>query len=39
VFDMTWRPQGDRAELGRELMQAYRIRDARELTQCSTCHR
>lgn len=39
VFDMTWRPQGNRPELGRELLQAYRIRDARELTQCSTCHR
>jgi len=39
VFDMAWQPPKDRAELGRELMERYHIRDAWALTQCSTCHR
>jgi hypothetical protein len=39
IFDMHWSPPADRAALARELMQTYRIRTARELMQCSTCHR
>jgi hypothetical protein len=39
IFSMTWEPTGDRAKLGRELAKEYKIRDARDLTSCSTCHR
>jgi hypothetical protein len=39
IFDMQWRPPADRAALGSKLMRTYRIRTARELMQCSTCHR
>jgi Cytochrome c7 and related cytochrome c len=38
VFNMAW--QTDRQdELGRELVAAYKIKDTRSLTNCSTCHR
>src|ERR1043166_7316708 len=37
VFNMGW--QSDRQdELGRELVKAYKIKDTRALTSCSTCH-
>lgn len=49
VFNLTWTPSGHldpltgepppSGELGRELMKDYRVRDARDLTSCSTCHR
>lgn len=38
VFNMGWRP-ADQADLGRRLVREYAIRDARDLTSCSTCHR
>jgi hypothetical protein len=39
ITSMTWEPEGDRRELGHKLAQEYKIRDARDLTSCSTCHR
>ena len=38
VFDLDWKPQGDRRALGLTLMQAYHITN-RSLTDCSVCHR
>ena len=35
VFNMAWRDGGR----GGELVRAYRIKDSRSLTSCSTCHR
>jgi hypothetical protein len=38
VFNMAW--QTDKQdELGRDLVKAYKIKDTRSLTNCSTCHR
>jgi hypothetical protein len=38
VFNMSW--HSDRQdEQGRELVKAYKIKDTRTLTSCSTCHR
>ncbi|MFB3817134.1 MAG: cytochrome c3 family protein [Candidatus Methylomirabilales bacterium] len=39
VFDMAWQPPADQVALGRRLVQEYKVRDARLLTSCSTCHR
>jgi hypothetical protein len=39
VFDVDWQPPADQRAQGLALKQAYRIRDARQLTDCSTCHR
>jgi hypothetical protein len=39
VFNMTWRPDRDQRALGRQLVKQYNIRNPRELTSCSTCHR
>ena len=39
ITSMTWQAEGDRRELGHRLAQEYKIRDARDLTSCSTCHR
>jgi hypothetical protein len=48
VFNMTWQPSDekrsdgtpyDQADLGKELVQKYRIRDSQQITSCSTCHR
>ena len=36
VFDMTWAPGPDQAELGRKLVAEYHIKPS---TSCSTCHR
>jgi hypothetical protein len=36
VFQMGYRPDGDQLEIGRRLVQEYRIES---LTSCSTCHR
>lgn len=38
VFDMDWRPQGDRVALGRRLVEAYHIQ-TKTLTDCYICHR
>jgi hypothetical protein len=39
VFNMTYQPQGDQRELGRNLVKQYKIRTSNELTSCSICHR
>jgi hypothetical protein len=39
VFNMQYEPPANQAALGRQLLQEYRIRDSRQLTSCSTCHR
>jgi len=38
VFNMRWQAS-DQEALGRRLVKEYRIRGARDLTSCSTCHR
>ena len=39
VFNMTWLPDREQPALGRQLIKQYNIRNPRELTSCSTCHR
>ena len=39
VTQMGYLPAGQQEEIGRKLVQAYHIQDARHLTSCSTCHR
>lgn len=39
IFDVKWHPSSDQAVRGRELAQAYRLRDTQFLTSCSVCHR
>jgi hypothetical protein len=39
VFDLDWQPAEPQETLGRRLVEAYGIMDARELTSCSVCHR
>jgi hypothetical protein len=39
IFNMSWTPEGDPSELGRELHAKYEIHDTRYLTSCSICHR
>ena len=39
VFNMNWRPDREQRVLGRQLVKQYNIRNPRELTSCSTCHR
>ena len=39
VTQMGYHPAGDQEEIGRKLVNEYRIQDARLLTSCSTCHR
>jgi Cytochrome c7 and related cytochrome c/Class III cytochrome C family len=39
VFNMAWQPPPNQEELGKELVNKYKVRDARSLTSCSTCHR
>lgn len=36
VFDMTWQPPANQAQVGRQLVEQYHIQS---LTNCSTCHR
>jgi hypothetical protein len=39
VYDMAWeRPSGD-PDLGRRLVEEYKIGSVEQLTSCSTCHR
>ena len=39
IFTMGYKPAGDQEEIGRQLVQKYKIQDARTLTSCNTCHR
>jgi hypothetical protein len=39
ITTMNYQPAGDQEEIGRRLVQEYKIQDARTLTSCSTCHR
>jgi len=39
VFNMAYEPPADQHDLGMRLMEDHHIRDARQLTSCSTCHR
>ena len=39
ITNMDWKPPTNRAALGLELKQAYRIHDTAYMTSCSTCHR
>jgi hypothetical protein len=39
VFNLRWKPPGDQPELGRRLVQEYKLRDTEHLTSCSVCHR
>jgi len=39
VYDMTWQPAANQAEIGKQYQQERNIRSAVELTNCSTCHR
>jgi hypothetical protein len=38
VFNLTWQSPGNQDVMGRGLMNEYKIRDARTLTNCSVCH-
>jgi hypothetical protein len=38
IFDLAWKSPADGGDLGKRLMQEYRVRTA-GLTDCSTCHR
>jgi hypothetical protein len=39
ITTMGYQPAGDQEEIGRRLVEEYKIQDARVLTSCSTCHR
>ncbi len=39
ITSMGYQPTGNQEEIGRRLVQEYKIQDARTLTSCSTCHR
>ena len=39
VYDMSWKPAPNQAEIGKELQEERNIRSTIELTSCSTCHR
>ena len=39
VFKADYKPPKDQLALGRQLVQEYKIKDARQLTDCYTCHR
>jgi hypothetical protein len=39
VFNMAWEPPENQEELGKALMDKYKVRDAIRLTSCSVCHR
>jgi hypothetical protein len=39
VFNMKYRPPPDQAEVGRELVKNYGIKDPESLTSCTVCHR
>jgi hypothetical protein len=39
VFKADYKPPQDQLALGRQLVKGYKIKDARQLTDCYTCHR
>lgn len=39
IYNTEWQPPEDQLEQGRKLVEAYRIRGAYQLTNCSICHR
>jgi len=39
IAQISQLPAADQEEIGRKLVQEYKIQDARALTSCSTCHR
>ena len=39
VFNMAWERPADDPGLGERLVREYKIADAKQLTNCSTCHR
>ncbi len=39
VFNMAWERPADDPDLGTRLVKEYKIADAQQLTNCSTCHR
>jgi hypothetical protein len=39
VFKADYKPPQDQFALGRQLVKEYHIKDARQLTDCYTCHR
>jgi hypothetical protein len=39
VFKADYKPPRDQLALGRQLVKEYKIKDARQLTDCYTCHR
>lgn len=39
VFNATYTPPGDQLALGRRLVKEYKIKGARQITDCYTCHR
>ena len=39
VFNMRYQPPANQIELGRKLVDEYKVRDSHTLTSCSVCHR
>jgi hypothetical protein len=39
ITKMGYQPDGNQAEIGRKLVEEYKIQDVRTLTSCNTCHR
>jgi hypothetical protein len=39
VFKADYKPPQDQLALGRQLVKEYKIKDAKQLTDCYTCHR
>jgi hypothetical protein len=39
VYDMTWQPAANQAEIGKQFQKERNIRSTSDLTSCSTCHR
>jgi hypothetical protein len=39
ITQMGYKPAGSQEEIGKRLAKEYKIRDARTLTSCNTCHR
>ena len=39
VFNMNYQPPADQLALGRKLVAEYEIKDPKQITSCSICHR
>lgn len=39
VYDLGWKPKGKQSEIGKQLVQQYKVMNSFQLTNCSTCHR